>query len=154
MQKKTYPLLGENSIQNNEITKARVMKERILTMTVIMKPVQTKHMAKLMCTEAWRLWKQQDFNVNNGTNLGFYPSNKVRASLHPFRWRMSRSSPRHGWKSIFKEGLWSLLPEQLAFSQLWCVRWEKSHPHEPKQPAKQVSKAARIKTSLAYSRSF
>jgi len=46
MQKKTYPLLGENSIQNNEITKARVMKERILTMTVIMKPVQTKHMGK------------------------------------------------------------------------------------------------------------
>lgn len=45
MQKKTYPLL-EHSVQNNEILEARVKKERILTMTVTMKPVQTKHTGK------------------------------------------------------------------------------------------------------------
>lgn len=52
---------------------------------------------------------------------------------------------------LLQEGLWFSLPEQLASSQLWCVQWEKSHPHELKQPAKQVNKASSIKTSPAYS---
>lgn len=49
---------------------------------------------------------------------------------------------------LLQEGLWFLLPEQLAFSQLWHVRWEKSHPHELKQPAKQVNKAEASKLHL------